>query len=149
MRGLTLTQPWASLVALGHKRVETRGWRSNYYGPVLIHAAKGFPKPAQVFAAEECALGRISRHLCFSAVVAVAEIVAYQPAEEAALAISGLERRLGDYSPGRWAWSLDNVRALPEPVPAAGHLGLWKVGPELEESVLAALTRAPGGQDAG
>lgn len=38
---LTLSQPYASLVALGAKRIETRSWRTSYRGPLAIHAAKG------------------------------------------------------------------------------------------------------------
>ena len=44
MKAITLTQPWASLVALGAKRIETRSWNTNYRGPLAIHAAKGLPK---------------------------------------------------------------------------------------------------------
>lgn len=40
MKCLSLWQPWASLVAHGKKRVETRGWPLRYRGPLLIHAAK-------------------------------------------------------------------------------------------------------------
>jgi hypothetical protein len=47
MKVLTLTQPWATLVAIGAKRIETRSWSTNYRGPLAIHAAKGFPKWAQ------------------------------------------------------------------------------------------------------
>jgi hypothetical protein len=36
MKALTLIQPWASLVAIGAKRVETRGWRTSYRGPLAI-----------------------------------------------------------------------------------------------------------------
>lgn len=39
MRGLTLTQPWAQLVAADAKRIETRSWRTHYRGPLAIHAA--------------------------------------------------------------------------------------------------------------
>lgn len=41
MKAITLTQPWASLVAAGAKTVETRSWTTNYRGPLAIHAAKG------------------------------------------------------------------------------------------------------------
>ena len=43
MKVLTLTQPWATLVAIGAKRIETRSWSTKYRGPLAIHAAKGFP----------------------------------------------------------------------------------------------------------
>lgn len=41
MRGLTLTQPWASLVAIGAKTIETRSWGTAYRGPLAIHAGQG------------------------------------------------------------------------------------------------------------
>jgi hypothetical protein len=47
MRALTLTQPFATLVASGAKRIETRSWKTSYRGPLAIHAAKGFPKAAR------------------------------------------------------------------------------------------------------
>lgn len=40
MKALTIHQPWASLIAYGFKRFETRGWRTNYRGLVAIHAGK-------------------------------------------------------------------------------------------------------------
>lgn len=40
MKALSLHQPWASLMASGHKRVETRSWALRHRGPLLIHAAK-------------------------------------------------------------------------------------------------------------
>jgi len=33
----------------------------------------------------------------------------------------------GDYTPGRWAWYLSDVKPLAVPVPARGSLGLWEV----------------------
>ena len=30
MRAITLTQPWATLVALGFKKIETRSWSTDY-----------------------------------------------------------------------------------------------------------------------
>ena len=44
MKALTLTQPWATLVAISAKKIETRSWCTHYRGPLAIHAAKGFPK---------------------------------------------------------------------------------------------------------
>jgi hypothetical protein len=35
------------------------------------------------------------------------------------------ERRWGDFTPGRFAWILDDVRKLDEPIPAKGRQGLW------------------------
>ena len=32
----------------------------------------------------------------------------------------------GDFSPGRWRWFLDDVEALPEPVPDVGQQSFWR-----------------------
>ena len=37
-RALTLHQPWASLIAIGAKTMETRSWSTSYRGPLAIHA---------------------------------------------------------------------------------------------------------------
>ncbi|MBV9748334.1 MAG: ASCH domain-containing protein, partial [Acetobacteraceae bacterium] len=38
IKALTLWQPWASLLVWGDKRLETRSWRTQERGLVLIHA---------------------------------------------------------------------------------------------------------------
>ena len=40
MKCLSLYQPWASLMAAGVKRVETRSWATPHRGPLLIHASR-------------------------------------------------------------------------------------------------------------
>lgn len=47
MKALTLHQPWASLIALGAKTIETRSWPTKYRGSLAIHA--GARKPRSVF----------------------------------------------------------------------------------------------------
>src|SRR5690242_18036251 len=48
MRALSLTQPWASLVALGEKSIEPRSWPTAYRGPLAIHASATLPRQAKV-----------------------------------------------------------------------------------------------------
>jgi hypothetical protein len=40
MKALSLWQPHAQAIMLGLKPYETRGWSTNYRGPLAIHAAK-------------------------------------------------------------------------------------------------------------
>lgn len=42
MKALSLYQPWATPVVAGFKRLETRSWRTDYTGRLLIHAAKAW-----------------------------------------------------------------------------------------------------------
>lgn len=43
MKAITLHQPWASLIAVGAKRIETRSWSTRYRGPLAIHAGMRHP----------------------------------------------------------------------------------------------------------
>lgn len=129
MKALTLTQPWATLMALGAKRIETRSWSTRYRGPVAIHAAKWFPRYAREFAEVERTLGRLPGRLPLGAVVATARLVDVRPTQEVAPSTSALERLYGDYTPGRFGWILADVVPLPEPIPARGSLGLWEWNP--------------------
>jgi len=47
------------------------------------------------------------------------------------------EQALGDFTPGRYAWLLGNVRPLPESIPAKGRQGLWRPDSSLIDSVSA------------
>lgn len=38
MKAITIRQPWASLIALGIKQVETRSWSTKHRGRIAIHA---------------------------------------------------------------------------------------------------------------
>ncbi len=44
MKALTLWQPWASLIAIGAKSIETRSWATPYRGRLAIHAAARKPE---------------------------------------------------------------------------------------------------------
>lgn len=132
MKTLSLTQPWATLVAIGAKHFETRSWSTSYRGPIAIHASKRFPRDAIAICFEQ-PFGKVLHasgivtpsELPLGAVIAIAELVDIQPTARILGILSDQEDAFGDYSPGRYAWHLTNVRKLPEPVPARGSLGLW------------------------
>jgi hypothetical protein len=138
MRALTLKPPWAAFVVAGMKRMETRSWRSDYRGPLAIHASKvGVTWGLGDLREDFYALDRLDPQGTWSthgAVVAVACVSAYLRTEQL-LGISDLERRLGNYSPGRWAWRLEEVRPLEDPVPCKGYQGLWTLPEDVEALV--------------
>ncbi|KKM82316.1 hypothetical protein LCGC14_1320910 [marine sediment metagenome] len=132
MKCLSLTQTWASLMALGLKKVETRSWKTHYRGPLAIHAAKGFPRWAIELAREEPFATALVRagirrldELPRGAIIATANLVDCVPTE--IVSISEQERAFGDYTPGRWAWFLEDVTQLALPIPWRGQLGLFTV----------------------
>ena len=144
MKALTLTQPWASLTAIGAKRIETRSWKTPYRGRLLIHAAKGFPKWAQEFAASPRVSGLLGPDYAYprGAIIAVCRLVAVLPTRELQedgivrmdesklcpdFEMTNQERSFGNYLPGRFAWLLADVKAV-EPIFVNGALGLWHFG---------------------
>ena len=46
MKVITIKQPWATLIAKGHKEYEFRTWKTKYRGEILLHAGKGIDKEA-------------------------------------------------------------------------------------------------------
>ena len=144
MKALTLTQPWATLVAIGAKRIETRSWQTKYRGPLAIHAAKGFPKWAREFTSDPvCFEARVKGHArypvnpyplgCVLATCTLANVLPVEVVDNTGNVfnvslepLSDQERAFGDYSLGRFAWILEDVRILPEPIPAKGARSLWE-----------------------
>lgn len=138
VKALSLWQPWASAIALGHKKIETRHWATKYRGPIAIHAAKRFQREQRVFASTERTLGRLPERLPFGAIVAIAVLDEIVPIEQ--LVPSPIERMYGDYSPGRYGWILENIQALAEPIPFVGRQGLFNVPDDL---IYSAAMKAP------
>ena len=44
MKALSIRQPWAWLIANGHKHIENRDWPTRFRGRFLIHASKGMTR---------------------------------------------------------------------------------------------------------
>ena len=57
-----MTQPWASLVAIGENTIETRSWSTRYRGRLAIHAAKGFPADARALCRRQPYRAVLARH---------------------------------------------------------------------------------------
>lgn len=121
MKALNLRQPWADMVAIGKKRIETRMWRTHYRGRLLIVASKIRPDDVPHY-----------RHwpkerLAFGAAVAIVELLDCVPMT---IAHEGLAWCPSE--PGRWAWILGGIWPLDWALwPIKGQLGLYDVhGPD-------------------
>ena len=130
LKALTLHQPWASLIAGSHKMTETRSWRppENLIGQrIAIHAGKLQREPDGYLAtAVATCLGSAWRqNLPSGAVIATARIKSVKRIENERDVPAGNEALFGDYTPGRWAWHLTDIRVLPKPIPARGYQKLW------------------------
>lgn len=186
MQAISLWQPWASLVAVGAKWIETRSWPTPYRGRLAIHAtanekpirdvwdAQAMLDPAaihilntldQAFGWDDFTYKATAGSLPRGCVVATANLVGCVPfvgeasapirsapsyiatfPEEAGEAemhrgghwLIGVnlksggtptrvedQRPFGDFTPGRWAWLLDDIEPVDPPIPARGRQQLW------------------------
>ncbi|MEK0184810.1 DNA N-6-adenine-methyltransferase [Microcoleus anatoxicus PTRS2] len=129
LTAMTLHQPWASLIAAGKKQYETRSWETDYRGPIAIHAGKKFEQDESLISL----LGIPAAEVPLGAVVAIADLTDCIEMTSWFIAkVSMTEKALGDFRKGRYAWKLENVRAI-EPIPAVGKQGLWKWRLEQEQ----------------
>jgi activating signal cointegrator 1 len=127
-----LLQPWASLIVMGVKTIETRRWQTTHRGPLLIHA--GQRKAGQLIALEP----PIARHipdfsqLPFGAIIGQVNLIDIQPVENLHLPQQEIARQslelnaFGDESLNRFAWLLEDAVVFEKPIPARGHLHLWQ-----------------------
>lgn len=156
MKAISLHQPWASAVALGSKRVETRHWATKYRGPLAIHAAKRLNKNELIYHActwNWCgALAAAGKQmgdgkslwdlLPFGAIVATCELMDCRPSGsftgdeiDAARRPDGVfndsldwtERQMGNFELGRFGWVLDKIQPLAAPIPFKGLQGFFNV----------------------
>lgn len=126
---LSLRQPWADLCVIpGAKSNETRNWITKYRGELFIHASKMF----HFSDLELCRQDRFFKLfipdptiLVTGAIIGKVTLVDCVPTESLDGKISKQERAFGDYSPGRFAWILENPIRLKQPIPTAESLSIW------------------------
>lgn len=158
MRALCLTQPWASLMALGLKRNETRSKPLAFNGDIAICATKEIWKQAvPEYAAEalqvmwehrelfQKAYGYASNvrdlyfNLPFGQVVCVVTktgCVACSDDNGDDRSLTPLELRLGGYSRGRFYYPTNNLRRLESPVKVNGKQGVFFLPEDIELKVI-------------
>jgi hypothetical protein len=137
MKALTVTQPWATLIALGEKHIETRSWLTRYRGEVAIHASKAFPQECkdlcdtppfrEVLRSHNLGVSDLPR----GAILCVSSIKDCLRSERIASASgsyseSAHELAFGNYTTGRYSFLLGFAMRLATPIYIRGSLGLWE-----------------------
>ena len=113
MKALSVRQPWANMIASGEKTIETRTWRTNYRGPLLIVSSKR-PKIQPV-----------------GCIVAMAELVGCRR-----MTVRDEARACCSLYPRAWAWELSDIVRV-EPIPTRGQLSLYDLAIERQDLVVA------------
>jgi len=131
MKALSLIEPWASLIALGAKKIETRSWHppEKFLGMrFAIHASKSREAIDDGTAERLFKLAGLSipEPWPCGSIIAIATLGQYFPTE--AFTPTKIEGAFGNYEPGRYAILIPEVLRLAEPIPCRGALGFWEVG---------------------
>jgi len=103
---LTVRQPWAHLIIDGTKTVENRTWKTDYRGPIAIHAAASVCRET----IEQFELDPDELH--FGAVIGIVELADI------------VTQHRSPFFTGPFGWVLKKPRAM-RPVPMRGQLKLF------------------------
>ena len=165
MKCISILQPWASLVALGHKRIETRSWNTKYRGELLIHASKrmlnGFERKefwerlygkvnfdtykelASMPSFEELPYGSIIGKVNLISTISTNQIrldagvhIDEDGQRLGTWGFTAQELAFGNYEWNRFGWLLSDPILFKEPIPCKGQLGIWNLPKELEELII-------------
>jgi hypothetical protein len=138
MKIISLLQPWATLVVIGAKKIETRSWNTTYRGPLLIHSSARMKKEHKALCNTEpfkSALAGIPE-LPLGAIIGMAAITGtsdtsfYMDAKKAGIKLTDDggnwddELAFGDYSPGRYGWLLSKPVSFRNHIQWKGELGI-------------------------
>jgi len=138
VKAITLTQPYAAAIATIYKRCIVKTFPFNYRGLLAIHAGRRWDLPEIVKARfladiagqdEDYFTDRARPANTIGAVVAVAKLVRIEEIDaDMVRELNIMEHEFGpfdEWKPGRFAWHVDDVRALRRPVFMRGQPGIY------------------------
>ena len=150
MKALTVYQPWASLIMIGAKPHEFRGWDYRAREPglagqrIVIHAAsraiqRGEVEDlmARILAGDTSLVGDLALPLLDKIASAHGYRGVVKMSAGLGTATLGEPRTVADLFGGKghdsarlshhlWAWPLTDVATFPQPVPCRGMQGFWR-----------------------
>lgn len=122
MKGLTIKEPWATLIIEGYKMYEFRSWKTKYRGKILIHAGATLEKDM------------VPRFTCYDLKYNCGYIIGEAELVDCVLVDEKFDKELKEINPivyaksnhvEKYAWKLENVVKYDKPILHKGQLGLW------------------------
>lgn len=127
MKVLTIKEPFASLIKDKKKFIETSSWKTKYRGELYIHAGLSIYKKEstdklynQLVQETKINPGKIICKCTLKDCVYMTEEFIRELKQN-----NYQECVLGDYKVGRYAWILEDIVPLNNPIEAKGKLNLW------------------------
>lgn len=128
MKVLSLTEPYATLIKEKTKKIETRSWKTTYRGELYIHASRtGIPKEYE----ENKELMNLVKNsnYPYGQIICKAKLVdcikMTKDWIEQIKKENYQEYLCGIYEEGRYAWILEDIEVLEQPIYAKGSLNIW------------------------
>ena len=118
MKALTLWRPWAQAIIYGPKRIENRSWRPVKWmigERIAIHAGKKYDEDGEMWMLEYDLYRPENPDMCACGILGTAVIT------------DCVSRSDDSWFCGPFGWVLDDIIALPSPIPCRGAQGLWDV----------------------
>jgi activating signal cointegrator 1 len=142
MLAIALHQPWATLMAIGAKKYETRDWPTKHREQILVYAAKKDTGQLRRIFLSDPFFTVLSgagydqwAALPFGALLSIHKIVDVQPTQKIKHHLGDLELAFGNYRAGRWAFDMPLVREFDKPIPfkypLSGPSKFFEVPPEV------------------
>ena len=128
MKALSLKQPWAWAVVNGYKHVENRTRRTNFRGPLLIHASRVVDPYGFQFLWELGLHRKLPDDLATGALVGSVELVDCLKESNSQWAFKG-----------HWHWMLARPREYRTPIECRGSLGIFE--PEISARAIGQAER--------
>ena len=124
MKVLTIREPFATLIKDKVKIYETRSWKTNYRGEIYIHAAKAKSKASNSSIASTYLKSQENpEHIICKCLLKDCIYMDDDFINE--VKKNKEEYNSGHYEIGRYAWQLEVIEVLEEPIYAKGQLGIW------------------------
>lgn len=128
MKVLSIKEPFASLISLGIKKIETRSFKTNYRGEIYIHASL-----KKVIVKDERYKKILNllpenyefKYGCIICKATLTDCIYMDDDFLDKIKESSIEYLCGNYEKGRYAWVLENIEILDKKIPVKGQLGIW------------------------
>lgn len=143
LKAITIHQPWASLIAMGIKRIENRTWATKHRGPIAIHAGKskklyglcqvkGDFYPLESLEIPYSKARPLSMEP-FGAIIAVGVIADCFHIRDRV--------NTDPWATGPYCWVLESMVQLESPIPYSGQQLLWELNSDVAQTLLKILKK--------
>lgn len=157
MKVLSIKQPWASLIVLGAKRFEIRGWKTDYRGPLVIHASSAVVSGpfheqllndglGDILERAGLASRQAVQALPRSAIIGQVTLADILTGEQLKLVATADDARFTAMpEPDLFYWRLERPRMITPVTGINGKLNLWSLDSKTEAKITGALASSSAG----